>query len=240
MNTRPIGQRWSPGSWRHYPAQQQPEWDDRLELEAALEELRKLPPLVFAGEARALTAALAQVSRGEAFLLQAGECAESFDNLSADAIRDHLKIILQMAGVLTYAAGLPVVKVGRIAGQFAKPRSSPSERLDGRELPSFRGHAVNDINFDAVARRADPKRLVRAYHQAAATLNLLRAFTKGGFADLTQVHLWNLEFVAARSQGRRYEAITSHIDRALRFMSGCGIDLGAAAALHEVDFYTSH
>ncbi|MGH7425798.1 MAG: 3-deoxy-7-phosphoheptulonate synthase class II, partial [Candidatus Methylomirabilales bacterium] len=231
---------WSPGSWRGLPAAQQPEWDDESELEASLEELRQLPPLVFAGEARALKTALARAGRGEAFVLQAGDCAESFEHFTADRIRDELKVILQMAVLLTYAAGLPVVKLGRIAGQFAKPRSSLLETWAGRQLPSFRGHSINDIAFDPVARRADPKRLVRSYHQAAATLNLLRAFTKGGFADIAQIHMWNLEFVAASSQGRRYEAMARQVDRALRFMAACGIDLDSDAALHQVDFYTSH
>lgn len=166
-----------------------------------------LPPLVFAGEARTLKSALARVGRGQAFLLQAGDCAESFAEFSADAIRDKLKIILQMAVVLTYAAGLPVVKVGRIAGQFAKPRSEAKENLNGLELPSFRGHAVNDSAFDPSARLPDPSRLVRAYHQSAATLNLLRAFTKGGFADLTQLHVWNQEFVAASAQGQDRKSV---------------------------------
>jgi 3-deoxy-7-phosphoheptulonate synthase len=231
---------WSPESWRERPAAQQPEWDDPGALDRALKELGSLPPLVFAGEARALRESLAMVSRGEAFVLQAGECAESFDNLSADAIRDQLKIILQMAVVLTYAAGLPVVKVGRIAGQFAKPRSSPIEWFEGQGLPAFRGHAVNAMGFDAESRRADPRRLVRAYHQSSATLNLLRAFTKGGFADLNQVHMWNREWVATSPQGRRYEDIASSIDRALRFMAACGIALESDVALHQVDFYTSH
>jgi len=235
-----MRQTWSPESWRELPAAQQPEWDDPGALDRALKELRNQPPLVFAGEARALKESLGMVSRGEAFVLQAGECAESFDNLSADSIRDQLKIILQMAVVLTYAAGLPVVKVGRIAGQFAKPRSSPSEWFEGRELPAFRGHAVNAIGFDAASRRADPQRLVRAYHQASSTLNLLRAFTKGGFADLNQVHMWNQEFVAASPQGRRYEDIAAAIDRALRFMAACGIDLAAEMQLHQVDFFTAH
>jgi 3-deoxy-7-phosphoheptulonate synthase len=205
-----------------------------------LEELRVLPPLVFAGEARSLQAALARVSRGEAFLLQAGDCAEAFGDFTADSIRDKLKVILQMAVVLTYAAGMPVVKVGRIAGQFAKPRSSASEVVDGRTLPSFRGHAVNDSPFDAAARQPDPRRLVRAYQQSAATLNLIRAFTKGGFADLRQIHVWNQEFVAASRQGQRYEAIAGQIERALRFMAACGVDLEADSAMHEVDFFTSH
>jgi 3-deoxy-7-phosphoheptulonate synthase len=231
---------WSPSSWRTYPAAQQPDWPADGSLDAVIEELRRLPPLVFAGEARSLKAALARVGRGEAFLLQAGDCAESFSDFSADAIRDKLKVILQMTAVLTYAAGVPVVKVGRIAGQFAKPRSAMSEQLNGRRLPVFRGHAVNDDAFDATARRPDPRRLLRAYHQSATTLNLLRALTKGGFADLTQIHVWNQEFVAASKQGQRYEAIARHIDRALRFMAACGVDLGDDSALHQVDFYTSH
>jgi 3-deoxy-7-phosphoheptulonate synthase len=231
---------WTPQSWHDFPAEQQPDWDDPGALEVALKELRNQPPLVFAGEARALRQSLGMAGRGQAFVLQAGECAESFDNLSADSIRDQLKIILQMAVVLTYAAGLPVVKVGRIAGQFAKPRSAANERLGDRELPSFRGHMVNDTDFDAASRRPDPQRLLRAYHQAAATLNLLRAFTKGGFADLTQVHMWNQEFVAASPAGRRYEDIAAAIDRALRFMAACGIDLAGDTALHQVDFYTCH
>jgi len=187
-----------------------------------------------------LQESLSQVAEGKAFLLQAGDCAEAFGDFSADAIRDKLKVILQMAVVLTYGAGLPVVKVGRIAGQFAKPRSSPNERLEDQELPSFRGHAVNDIAFDPDSRKADPTRLVRAYHQSAATLNLIRAFTKGGFADLNKIHIWNQEFVAGSKQGDRYEAIARQIDRALRFMAACGVDLERDPVLHEVDFYTSH
>jgi 3-deoxy-7-phosphoheptulonate synthase len=231
---------WSPASWRALPAGQQPEWPDVAELERVLDDLRRLPPLVFAGEARTLKAGLARVGRGEAFLLQAGDCAEAFGDFSADSIRDKLKVILQMAVVLTYGAGLPVVKVGRIAGQFAKPRSSPSESVDGRELPSFRGHAVNDIAFDPQSRTADPTRLIQAYHQSAATLNLIRAFTKGGYADLRQIHTWNQEFVAVSKQGRRYEVLARQIERALRFMAACGVDLGADSTLHEVDLYTSH
>lgn len=199
-----------------------------------------MPPLVFAGEARTLKSLLAKASTGRAFVLQAGDCAEAFGDYSADAIRDKMKIILQMAVVLTYAAGLPVVKVGRIAGQFAKPRSSPSEKVGDEQLPSFRGHAVNDALFDRGSREADPERLLRAYHQSAATLNLIRAFAKGGFADLRQIHVWNQEFVAQSKQGQRYEAIARQIDRALKFMAACGVDLGADAAIHEVDFFTSH
>lgn len=239
-STRAIESEWSPSSWRRRTAAQQPDWPDGSELDAALETLRRLPPLVFAGEARTLRRQLAGVARREAFLLQAGDCAEAFDDFSADSIRDKLKIILQMSVVLTYAAGLPVVKVGRIAGQFAKPRTAVMEDVGGTSLPSFRGHAVNDAAFEPDARRADPTRLVRAYHQAAATLNLIRAFTKGGFADLRQIHNWNREFVAASNQGRRYEAIARQIDRALRFMAACGVDLGDDSSIHAVDFYTSH
>ena len=231
---------WTPGSWLDHPALQQPEWPDPVELESVLDELRKLPPLVFAGEARSLRSSLAKVSRGEAFLLQAGDCAEGFHDFSADAIRDKLKVILQMAVILTYAAGMPVVKVGRMAGQFAKPRSSPREFIGDQELPSFRGHSVNDEAWDPQARRADPRRLIRAYHQSAATMNLIRALTKGGFADLRQLHVWNQEFVAASKQGRRYETMARQIERALSFMAACGVDLGDDSALHEVDFYTSH
>ena len=231
---------WTPTSWTSLPALQQPEWPDERVLKDVSAELSALPPLVFAGEARNLKQALAKVSTGDAFLLQAGDCAESFRDFSADGIRDKLKVILQMAVVLTYAAGLPVVKVGRIAGQFAKPRSSPNESVNGRELPSFRGHSVNDDLFDEVSRVPDPRRLVRAYNQSAATLNLIRAFTKGGFADLQQIHTWNQEFVAGSKQGQRYEQIARQIDRALRFMAACGIDLDKDSALHEVDFYTSH
>jgi 3-deoxy-7-phosphoheptulonate synthase len=231
---------WRPDSWRLRQADQQPEWGDEGALATALDEIRRLPPLVFAGEARALKTALAAAGRGEAFVLQAGDCAESFDAISADLIRDQLKVFLQMAVVLSYSAGLPVVKIGRIAGQYAKPRSSPVERMGDQELPAFRGHAVNDHTFDAVSRQADPQRLVRAYHQSAATLNLVRAFTKGGFADLTHIHTWNQQFVAESRQGRRYETLAGHIDRALRFMAACGIDLQADATLHQVDFYTSH
>ncbi|MEX2552763.1 MAG: 3-deoxy-7-phosphoheptulonate synthase class II, partial [Actinomycetota bacterium] len=231
---------WSPASWRQLPASQQPDWEDLEALELALDEIRRMPPLVFAGEARALTRALSQAGEGKAFLLQAGDCAESFTSFSADLIRDQLKVILQMAVVLTYAAGLPVIKVGRIAGQFAKPRSSPNESVNGRELPSFRGHAVNGEGFDEQSRRADPARLVRAYHQSAATLNLIRAFTKGGFADIQQMHMWNQEFVASSLQGQQYELIVGQISRALKFMQACGIDLAGHATLHEVDFFTSH
>jgi 3-deoxy-7-phosphoheptulonate synthase len=230
---------WAPSSWRAVQALHQPEWPDEERAEAARAQLAKLPPLVFAGEARALKAALGEVAEGRAFLLQAGDCVESFDVFSAPTIRDKLKIHLQMAAVLTYGAALPVVKVGRIAGQFTKPRSSPTERVAGGDLPSFRGHMVNGDEATADARVADPERMLSGYHQSAATLNLLRAFTKGGFADLRQVHLWNQEFVASSLEGQRYEAIASEIERALRFMVACGVDLDSSP-LRQVDFWTSH
>jgi 3-deoxy-7-phosphoheptulonate synthase len=240
MASPPSTSPWSAASWRKFAAAQQPEWPDAEALKKAEVQLSALPPLVFAGEARRLTTQLAEVANGRAFLLQAGDCAESFADFSADSIRDKLKIILQMAVALTYAAGVPVVKVGRIAGQFAKPRSAPTERIGDVDLPSFRGHMVNDEAFDEDARRPDPARLVAAYQQSASTLNLLRAFTKGGFADLSQVHLWNQQFVASSTEGLRYESIAAEIDRALRFMAACGIDLGAEVGLHQVDFWTSH
>jgi 3-deoxy-7-phosphoheptulonate synthase len=230
---------WKPDSWKSFEASQQPIWPDNDSLQKVLNELSELPPLVFAGEARNLTQQLAAVSQGEAFLLQAGDCAESFDT-SADSIRDRLRVILQMAVILTYYTGVPVVKVGRIAGQFAKPRSSDTETVDGLELPSFRGHMVNDINFNEDSRAANPKRLLTAYNRAAATLNLLRAFTKGGFAALSRVHQWNREFVAASPAGQRYEILADEIDRAVSFMQACGIDGDKLSELSEVDFHTSH
>ena len=231
---------WNPNSWTNFAADQQPDWPDDNELNAVLKEISELPPLVFAGEARTLKSKLARVCNGEALLLQAGDCAESFSALSANSIRDKLKVILQMAVALTYSTGLPVVKVGRIAGQFAKPRSSPTETKDDVELPSFRGHIVNDTDFNAGARTANPNRLLMAYNQSSATLNLLRAFTSGGFADLTQVHSWNQQFVANSPAGAQYKEIADGITNALAFMRACGITSEDHPALHEVDFYTSH
>ena len=230
---------WTPSSWRTRPVTQQPDWPEPA-LHAAIEELRTIPPLVFAGEARSLTESLALASEGKAFVLQAGDCAEAFSAFSANSIRDKLKIILQMSVVLTYGTGVPTVKIGRIAGQFAKPRSANTETRDGIELPSFRGDIVNDFAFAAAARQPDPARLLRGYHQSASTLNLLRAFTKGGFADLAQVHAWNQDFVTASPEGLRYETLATEIERAMRFMEACGIDLNAEHQLHQVDFYTSH
>ncbi len=231
---------WSPTSWRTFPAVQQPDWPDEGDLERALKQIASYPPLVFAGEARSLQSDLAQVSAGNAFLLQAGDCAESFDDFSANTIREKLRVILQMAVVLTYSLGVPTVKVGRIAGQFAKPRSSPTEKVGDLELPSFRGHIVNDPTPTPAARIPDPDRLVQAYHQSASTLNLVRAFTKGGFADLSRVHAWTQEFVGTSPEGQRYEQLATEIDRALRFMRACGIDTENTSSLHEVDVYTSH
>ncbi len=231
---------WSPTSWRSHDVAQSPTWPDIDHLERVERELATKPPLVFAGEARRLQEHLALVSRGEAFLLQAGDCAESFNEGSADAIRDKLKVILQMAVALTYASGVPVIKVGRIAGQFAKPRSTPYEEQNGVRLDAFRGHIVNGEEFTPEARRPDPDRLLAAYHQSVATLNLLRAFTTGGFAALSRVHAWNQEFVANSLEGKRYEVVADDIERALKFMRACGIDLHDDSALQGVDFYTSH
>ena len=231
---------WDPSSWQAQRADQQPDWPDRDQLEHVYKQLSTLPPLVFAGEARELRSRLAEVAEGRAFLLQAGDCAESFTEFTADRIRDKLKVVLQMAVILTYAGGVPVVKVGRIAGQFGKPRSSPTETRDGVTLESFRGHNVNDHPFSTEARRPAPERLVAAYHQSASTLNLLRAFTKGGFADLSRVHAWNQEFVSGSPEGRRYDEMAAGIDRALQFMRAIGIRSETDAELHTVDFWTSH
>jgi 3-deoxy-7-phosphoheptulonate synthase len=231
---------WTPSSWQAYPAVQQPEWPDENDLQHALKQIASFPPLVFAGEARSLQAALAKVATGNAFLLQAGDCAESFEEFTAVNIREKLRVILQMAVMLTYSLGVPVVKVGRIAGQFAKPRSNNTETIGTQELPVFRGHMVNDPSPLEASRTPDPARLVQAYHQAASTLNLLRAFTKGGFADLNRVHAWNQEFVASSAEGQRYEQVATEVERALAFMRACGIDTETNSALHQVDVFTSH
>mgnify|MGYP000648313011 FL=1 len=235
-----MNNNWTPSSWQSFPAVQQPQWPDTGALDNALKQISAFPPLVFAGEARSLQTALGQVASGNAFLLQAGDCAESFEEFSAVNIREKLRVILQMAVMLTYSMGVPVVKVGRIAGQFAKPRSNNTETIDGVELPVFRGHMVNGPDAHAEARIPNPDRLVQAYHQAASTLNLVRAFTKGGFADLNRVHAWNQEFVAQSAEGKRYEDVASEIERALAFMRACGIDTETNTALHQVDVYTSH
>ena len=235
-----MARSWTPSSWQSFPVSQQPEWPDPGALERAQKQISGFPPLVFAGEARNLQNLLGKVAVGNAFLLQAGDCAESFEDFSAVNIREKLRVILQMAVVLTYSMGVPIVKVGRIAGQFAKPRSANFESVGDIEVPSFRGHIVNGNAATAAARVADPERLVQAYHQSASTLNLVRAFTKGGFADLNLVHAWTQEFVASSPEGRKYEQLAAEIDRALRFMRACGIDMEANSRLHEVDVFTSH
>jgi 3-deoxy-7-phosphoheptulonate synthase len=227
-------------AWRALPAAQQPSWPDEGEVATVVEELSALPPLVFAAESRDLTSALGRVAAGEAFLLQAGDCAESFTSFSAESVRRRLQLILQMAVVLTYSSGVPTVKIGRIAGQFAKPRSADTETVGDTTLPSFRGHIVNGDGFTAEARVPDPQRLLRAYHQSAATLNLLRSLTRGGFSDLNRVHSWTQDFVTATPQGRHYQDLADEIGRALRFMTACGVDTASLPTLHQTDFYTSH
>ena len=222
--------------WRQLPAPQQPSWPDKDVLDHVLAELAVTPPLVFAGEADALRARMAAASRGEAFVLQGGDCAETFADATADRIRSKIMTILQMAVVLTYGAALPIVKMGRMAGQYAKPRSSDTEVRDGVELPTFRGEAVNAHAFTPEARTPDPWRLLQAYHSSAATLNLIRAFTMGGFADLRRVHEWNKGFMSNPAY-KRYETIAQEIDGAIRFMSAAGVDF---EALKTVDFYSSH
>jgi 3-deoxy-7-phosphoheptulonate synthase len=235
-----MAKSWSPDSWRSFPIKQQPAWPDEAELDRALKQIQGYPPLVFAGEARSLQTGLAQVAAGNAFLLQAGDCAESFEDFSANSIREKLRVILQMAIVMTYSLGVPVVKVGRIAGQFAKPRSADYERIGDEDLPSFRGHIINDAAPTHAARAPAADRLVQAYHQSASTLNLVRAFTKGGFAALDRVHAWTQEFVASSPVGRQYDQLALEIDRALRFMRATGMDTESNHTLREVDVWTSH
>ncbi len=231
---------WSPGSWREWPAQQIPDYPDPKQLADVEARLGTFPPLVFAGEARALQKQLAEVAEGRAFMLQGGDCTESFAEFRADNIRDTLRVLLQMAVVLAFSSGLPVVKVGRLAGQFAKPRSSAFERQDGVDLPSYRGDIVNALDFDAAGRRPDPERQVRAYSQAAATLNLLRAFTNGGYAGLNQVHNWNLNFVANSPQGERYGEVADRISKTLGFMTACGMTEANTPRMAATTLYTSH
>jgi 3-deoxy-7-phosphoheptulonate synthase len=224
-------------SWRSFPARQQPDWPDLTELRAVTAGLAAAPPLVFAAECDLLRARLGQVARGEAILLQGGDCAETFERATADTIRGTLQTLLQMAVVLTHATALPVVKIGRMAGQYAKPRSSGVERRDGVELPSYRGDAVNGLEFTAEARRPDPRRLRTMYEASARTLNLVRALTQGGFADLRQVHAWNRGFVAESGAGTRYEALADEIDRTLAFMRACGVD---TRELGTAEFFVGH
>ena len=232
---------WSPSGWRNRPAKHIPvDYPDAAALARVEAELRRLPPLVFAGEARQLKQRLAQVAQGKAFLLQGGDCAESFKEFHADNIRDTFRLLLQMAVVLTFAGGKPVVKVGRIAGQFAKPRSEPIETLDGVTLPSYRGDNINGQDFDPAVRTPDPERLLKAYAQSASTLNLLRAFAGGGYADLYNVHRWTLGFVEGSPQGARYRELADKISESLDFMAAIGLTPEKQPDLHQVEFYTSH
>ena len=230
---------WQKTNWRALPRVQMPDYTDAAALSAAEAQLSKYPPLVFAGEARRLKAQLGAAARGEAFLLQGGDCAESFDQFSADGIRDTFKVMLQMAMVLTYGAKVPVIKVGRMAGQFAKPRSAPTEVIDGVELPSYRGDIINELPFTPAARIPDPAKMLQAYTQAAATLNLIRAFSTGGYADVHQVHSWTLGFVEGE-KAEKYRELASRISDTLDFMKAAGVDSDRAHTLQTVDFYTSH
>ncbi len=231
---------WTKDSWKNFPIKQQPIYPDENELNATLQKLEKLPPLIFAGEVRNLKSKLALVAQKEAFLLQGGDCAESFENFGAVNIRDMFKLMLQMAIVLTFAGGCPVVKVARVAGQFAKPRSSDYEEVNGVKLPSYRGDIINGFEFNEQARIPQPKRMLEAYYQSATTLNLLRAFARGGLADLHGVHNWNLGFLKKAELGSRYEALSEQISQALAFMEACGISSKNVPNLRETSIYTSH
>ena len=235
-----MAKNWSKDSWRNKPIIQVPEYDDQKALEKVEKRLSSYPPLVFAGEARRLKEHLAKVCRGEAFLLQGGDCAESFAEHNPDNIRDTFRVILQMAIVLTFGAGCPVIKVGRIAGQFAKPRSAPLEKQGEIELPSYRGDIINNIEFVEDLRIPDPERQIMAYRQSASTLNLLRAFAQGGYANLDHVHKWNMGFVKESKQGEQYEQVANRISEALDFMDAVGINSNTTPELRSVDFYTSH
>ncbi len=235
-----MAKAWTPNSWRNLPAMQLPQYDDLAKLAEVEKQLAGYPPLVFAGEARKLKRKLAKVAEGKGFLLQGGDCAESFAEHSADNIRDFFRVFLQMAVILTFAGGQPVVKVGRIAGQFAKPRSSPSEMVGGKELPIYRGDIVNDFAASPEARRPDPERQIMAYRQSAATLNLLRAFAQGGYANLEHVHKWTLGFLKDGPAWERYQALADRITEALGFMRACGINPDTAPQLRSTEFFTSH
>ena len=231
---------WRIDSWRDLPIKQVPQYPDAGKVAEVEALLSKKPPLIFAGEAQRLRQRLGDVANGQAFLLQGGDCAESFAEFSADMIRDSFKVFLQMAVVLTFGASMPVVKVGRMAGQFAKPRSAPTEVIDGVELPSYRGDMVNGIEFNEAARIPDPERLLRVYEQSSATLNLLRAFAQGGMADLHKVHEWTLSYIKDSDQAQRFEELALRIDECLRFMEACGINAMTSNAVGETDFFTSH
>ncbi|CAA6804050.1 MAG: 2-keto-3-deoxy-D-arabino-heptulosonate-7-phosphate synthase II (EC [uncultured Sulfurovum sp.] len=231
---------WTPSSWREFPIKQQPTYIDQEALKGVEAELSSYPPLIFAGEARTLKAKLAEVGRGEAFLLQGGDCAESFSDFNTPNIKNFFKLMLQMNMVMMYSTGKPVVKVGRIAGQFAKPRSSDFEEIDGVKLPSYRGDIINGIEFTEEARIPNPHNMIRAYNQSAATQNLLRAFSRGGLADLNKVHQWNLDFIKDNELGLKYEELSHKIDSAVKFMSACGLSSDIVPQLHQTTIYSSH
>ncbi len=233
-------ERWTPASWRSKPAKQMPTYPDQSKVEAVEQRLASYPPLVFAGEARKLKAKLADASVGKAFLLQGGDCAESFAEFHPNNIRDTFRVLLQMAVVLTFGAAIPVVKVGRMAGQFAKPRSADMEDIDGVSLPSYRGDIINGFDFTADSRVPDPERMMQAYTQAAATLNLLRAFAQGGYADLHKVHQWTLSFVERSPAGEHFQELANRLDETLAFMAACGITAETTPQIRETDFFTSH
>ncbi len=235
-----MSKKWTPESWRGKPILQVPEYPDQDKLDETEKTLSGYPPLVFAGEARRLKRALAKVAEGNAFLLQGGDCAESFREFHPDNIRDTFRVLLQMSVVLTFGAARPIVKVGRLAGQFAKPRSADTETIDGVELPSYRGDIINGIDFTEEKRVPDPERMVRAYNQSAATLNLIRAFAQGGFANLQRVHEWNMGFVADSPLGERYQDLANRLDETLAFMAACGLTSETTPQIRETDFFTSH
>ena len=231
---------WSPDSWRTKPICQVPKYRDQAKLEAVTAGLSRLPPLVFAGEARRLKELLARAAEGQAFVLQGGDCAESFAEFKTDNIRDTFRVLLQMAVVLTFASGTPVIRIGRMAGQFAKPRSADTEVIDGVELPSYRGDMINGSEFTAATREPAPERMVQAYYQGAATLNLLRAFAQGGYADLNRVHKWTLEFVGGSPAGAKFRMLADRLTEALEFMAACGINGETTPQIREIEFFTSH
>ncbi len=232
--------KWTPSSWRNFPIKQQPTYQNKELLKAVEAELSTYPPIIFAGEARNLKNDLAKAGRGEAFIVQGGDCAESFSAFNADDIKSLFKLILQMSVVLTYSSGKPVIKIGRIAGQFAKPRSSDFEEIDGLKLPSYRGDIINSMEFTREAREPNPKNMLKAYNQSAATLNLFRAFSRGGLADLNKVHRWNLDFIKDNPLGQRYDELSDKIDSSMKFMAACGLTSDTVPQLHQTTIYTSH
>lgn len=231
---------WKPNSWRNYPVVQMPTYPDESKVNSVEAKLSFKPPLVFAGEVQALKKSLALAEKGNAFILQGGDCAESFSQFSANGIRDTFKVLLQMAVILTYGSSIPIIKIGRIAGQFAKPRSSDVEIIDGIELPSYRGDMINDMEFNKTARQPDPQRLIDGYEQSAATLNLIRAFAQGGMANLEKVHEWTLGFLNDTPETDKYREIANRISESLNFMKACGLTSSSVPQLRETDFFTSH